>query len=179
MGLLTQEDPIGIAGGLNLYGYANGDPINFSDPFGLDPDPVSSFWIWAVKNHYGRAQGNSANGAPSGTPGSGWDVQSRELSAFHGRRNTKYLSSDKRFEAVLRPDGSPETDPALLATENYGTNRWSHSVFDIAPWVLFGNSPQDPSTRAERAGAAWNGFQALFGASVPEERPLLIKREND
>jgi uncharacterized protein RhaS with RHS repeats len=38
MGLYTQQDPIGIAGGLNLYGYANGDPINFSDPFGLCPD---------------------------------------------------------------------------------------------------------------------------------------------
>jgi len=37
MGLLTQEDPIGIAGGLNLYGFANGDPINFTDPFGLNP----------------------------------------------------------------------------------------------------------------------------------------------
>jgi uncharacterized protein RhaS with RHS repeats len=34
-GTFTQEDPIGIAGGLNHYGYANGDPINFSDPFGL------------------------------------------------------------------------------------------------------------------------------------------------
>jgi RHS repeat-associated protein len=33
----TQEDPIGLAGGLNLYGYANGDPVNFSDPFGLCP----------------------------------------------------------------------------------------------------------------------------------------------
>lgn len=36
MGPLTQEDPIGIAGGLNLYGYAGGDPINYSDPFGLE-----------------------------------------------------------------------------------------------------------------------------------------------
>jgi len=26
-----------LAGGLNLYGYAGGDPINFSDPFGLTP----------------------------------------------------------------------------------------------------------------------------------------------
>ena len=32
---LTQEDPLGLAGGLNLYGFANGDPVNFSDPFGL------------------------------------------------------------------------------------------------------------------------------------------------
>ena len=38
MGLVTQQDPIGIAGGLNLYGYANGDPVNFSDPFGLCPE---------------------------------------------------------------------------------------------------------------------------------------------
>ena len=35
-GLVTQN-PIGIAGGLNLYGYANGDPISYSDPFGLSP----------------------------------------------------------------------------------------------------------------------------------------------
>jgi hypothetical protein len=34
-GLFTQPDPIGLAGGLNLYGYAGGDPVNFSDPFGL------------------------------------------------------------------------------------------------------------------------------------------------
>src|SRR5437879_13865885 len=37
---LTQEDPIGLAGGLNLYGFAGGDPVNFSDPFGLKPDTV-------------------------------------------------------------------------------------------------------------------------------------------
>ena len=36
-GRFTQEDPIGLAGGLNLYGFAKGDPVNFSDPFGLCP----------------------------------------------------------------------------------------------------------------------------------------------
>jgi RHS repeat-associated protein len=39
-GRFTQEDPIGLAGGLNLYGFANSDPVNFSDPFGLCADDV-------------------------------------------------------------------------------------------------------------------------------------------
>jgi RHS repeat-associated protein len=38
-GRFTQEDPIGIAGGLNVYGFASGDPVSYSDPFGLCPDP--------------------------------------------------------------------------------------------------------------------------------------------
>jgi len=36
-GASPRKDPIGLAGGLNLYGFANGDPVNFSDPFGLCP----------------------------------------------------------------------------------------------------------------------------------------------
>src|SRR6185503_2001703 len=35
----TQEDPTGLAGGLNLYGFAAGDPVNFSDPSGLRACP--------------------------------------------------------------------------------------------------------------------------------------------
>jgi RHS repeat-associated protein len=36
-GRFTQEDPIGLAGGLNLYRYGNADPISYADPFGLTP----------------------------------------------------------------------------------------------------------------------------------------------
>jgi hypothetical protein len=36
-GLFTQEDPIGLAGGMNAYGFAAGDRINFSDPMGHSP----------------------------------------------------------------------------------------------------------------------------------------------
>ena len=35
-GRFTQEDPIGLAGGLNAYGFASGDPVNYGDPFGLE-----------------------------------------------------------------------------------------------------------------------------------------------
>jgi RHS repeat-associated protein len=34
-GRFTQEDPMGLAGGLNLYGFTRGDPVNFADPLGL------------------------------------------------------------------------------------------------------------------------------------------------
>ncbi len=36
-GRFTQADPIGLAGGLNAYGLAHGDAVNFFDPFGLCP----------------------------------------------------------------------------------------------------------------------------------------------
>jgi RHS repeat-associated protein len=40
-GRFTQEDPLGLAGGMNLYGFAGGDPVNFSDPFGLCANPTA------------------------------------------------------------------------------------------------------------------------------------------
>ncbi|MBW3572507.1 MAG: RHS repeat-associated core domain-containing protein, partial [Gemmatimonadetes bacterium] len=36
-GQFTQTDPIGLAGGLNSYGFAAGDPVTYSDPYGLKP----------------------------------------------------------------------------------------------------------------------------------------------
>jgi RHS repeat-associated protein len=38
-GRFTQPDPIGLGGGINSYGYARGDPVNFADPFGLKDCP--------------------------------------------------------------------------------------------------------------------------------------------
>jgi RHS repeat-associated protein len=39
-GQFTQPDPIGIAGGLNSYGFAAGDPVSYSDPYGLTADSI-------------------------------------------------------------------------------------------------------------------------------------------
>ena len=38
-GRFTQEDPIGLAGGMNLYGFGSGDPVTYSDHV------FGSFWV--------------------------------------------------------------------------------------------------------------------------------------
>jgi RHS repeat-associated protein len=38
LGRFLQTDPIGMAGGINLYAYTGNDPVNLDDPLGLDSD---------------------------------------------------------------------------------------------------------------------------------------------
>ncbi|GAB1344716.1 polymorphic toxin type 50 domain-containing protein [Gemmatimonas sp.] len=64
-GRFTQADPIGLGGGLNLYGFANGDPVNYTDPFGLCPLPqICTAALGAVLGAGGQVLINALSDRP-------------------------------------------------------------------------------------------------------------------
>jgi RHS repeat-associated protein len=85
-GQFTQQDPIGLAGGLNLYGFAGGNPVNFSDPFGLCPDPIKPWCsspLYSILRFFGASDvtadkwaGIGYGGAAiAGAPGTGMAIR--------------------------------------------------------------------------------------------------------
>ncbi|PYN89883.1 MAG: hypothetical protein DMD89_34520 [Candidatus Rokuibacteriota bacterium] len=66
------EDPLGFAAGrLNLYPYANENPLSFTDPLGLETFGVGGHqgtwtWVWCIFNC--DKNGGRRNAAPPPPP---------------------------------------------------------------------------------------------------------------
>lgn len=60
------RDPVGFAGGINVYGYVGGDPVNYGDPYGLWTLAIGgtvNIDLWIINFSYsgGVAIDNSGN----------------------------------------------------------------------------------------------------------------------
>jgi uncharacterized protein RhaS with RHS repeats len=67
LGRFLSPDPIGIAGGINLYGYVGNDPLNLVDRVGLGagpsaPNGYGNSWTFSRGKEQGRGKGNGGFG---------------------------------------------------------------------------------------------------------------------
>ena len=108
--------------------------------------------------HYSRNYFNES--APQSIPEAeamGWVLEEKDQchqDGVPGRTNVKYIPSDgSDGEQIFKADGTVDNSPENMATPNiFNPNENSiwHGFFDLAPWLLWGNSPEDSTTALER-----------------------------
>lgn len=80
----------------------------------------------------------------------GWVKLDERESIYHSlngaKGNIKFISPDGHLEAVYDNEKRLVTDVYNLGTYNYynpKTNPILHGIFDVLPYLVFGNSPED------------------------------------
>lgn len=97
-------------------------------------------------------------------------------SGVNNENNFKRLSPDGKWELVFDKNGNILTRPANRGTFNVvpASESWTgHFVNDVVPALLYGNSPDDPTTFWQRAAAYGKGVPGIIDESLPDEDSVL------
>jgi len=154
-GRFTQQDPIGFAGGSNLYAYTGGDPVNYSDPFGLCPIEKDDIPCTAVYDP-------------------GVTVSSERL-----RTSLDNIAAEQNTPLrVYGGDRSPERNAAVGGAKNS-----SHLRGEGADVILVGKSKRETADALYHSEARKDGGVRLLyhqpGARLPEHSHLDLNKGAD
>lgn len=102
-GRFTQQDPLGLGGGLNLYDLGGGDPVNFGDPFGLCPTPTGKD---DLEGRERADQDKDENTPEDGNP----DTDQQSSTVCFGSSGTQAFETHT-ISVSWEPQGDPHGDP--------------------------------------------------------------------
>ncbi|MBY0491922.1 MAG: RHS repeat-associated core domain-containing protein, partial [Gemmatimonadaceae bacterium] len=177
-GQFTQSDPIGLAGGANLYAFASGDPVNFRDPFGLCPKGVATCSLLEEFVHWLAPKSRSANSIASAVT-----KLAGKLDAMVNSCGTGMTCGVVPLAGVLSSPG-PIVQAAAAGSGNFGLGVASAEVAAAAgeAWVGRGaRLASDGKTMISSDGLrqyrppsfkpSWNQVQANFQSRAVAKGP--------
>jgi RHS repeat-associated protein len=136
-GQFTQTDPIGIAGGLNTYGFAAGDPISYSDPYGLCP-----WWMLSMRGmcnwfngHVARAAAGRGVGSARVRPVEIEYAQDNPLRAY-----TAFKVADRIFGIVKDLAEAGDIYGGVAGMEDGPADAIRHAAWSCHLAMLWGES---------------------------------------
>ena len=118
-GRYISADPIGLAGGMNLYAYVQNDPVNWVDPWGLYTEIIIWQPVTWTSSSFGHVSSNVNGTNYSWTP-DGWDTNPSA---------SNYAQRQERFRSGVGTIFNLTPDQEKKLVECYAKKRKDYSKF--------------------------------------------------